>query len=500
MATENLLETFRARLGEVMDLRAAAAVLQWDMEVCMPPKGAPARGRQLATLSALAHRLFTADEMGRLLEDLRDSRESLTLDQAKLVEETAYDYERARQLPETFVERFSEEQSRAYEVWTKARAASDFEQFRPNLETMVDLLRQKAEYHGYADTPYDALLEDYERGALTKEVAAVFAALAPKQRDIVARIAAKAVQTPQWIDQEWDEQAQWDFSLRVLRDMGYDFEAGRQDRSVHPFSTNFDIHDVRITTRVDPRELFSCLTGSMHEGGHALYEQGFDEADRRTTLAAAPSLGMHESQSRMWENTIGRSLPFWRHYAPALRAAHPGKLDRVSPEELHRAINRVAPTFIRVEADECTYNLHIILRFEIEVALIEGTLQVADVPAAWNEKMRDYLGLDVSDDAHGCLQDIHWAHGGMGYFPTYALGNLYAAQIFERIERDMPDLWDQVGQGSFQPLLGWLREHIHRFGRRKSAAQLVADITGEAPGHEAFLRYLERKYGAIYEL
>ncbi len=229
-------------------------------------------------------------------------------------------------------------------------------------------------------------------------------------------------------------------TLEVLKDMGYDFEAGRQDRSVHPFTTNFDMGDVRITTRVNARELFSCLTGSVHEGGHALYEQGFREEDRRTTLAAAPSLGIHESQSRMWENMIGRSLPFWEHYTPALRRFFPGRLDDVSAEQVFRAINQVQPSLIRVEADECTYNLHIILRFELEVALIEGDLRVDEIPGAWNEKVKRYLGLDVPDDAGGCLQDIHWSHGGFGYFPTYALGNLYAAQLFEQIVVDVPDL------------------------------------------------------------
>ena len=500
MSTEQLYETLRARLGEVIDLRMAAAVLQWDQEVFMPPKGAAARGRQLATLSALAHRLFTTEEMGKLLWELRDARDALSQDQAKLITETAYDYERARQLPEAFVERFAEEQSKAYEAWTRAREASDFAAFQPHLETMVELLRQKAEYHGYEGSPYNALLEDYERGMTVEALNDIFSALVPVQRDLVARIAAKEHAPPDWLDQEWNEQAQWDFTLRVLKDMGYDFDAGRQDRSVHPFTTNFDMYDVRVTTRVHPRELFSCLTGSIHEGGHALYEQGFDEADRRGTLAQAPSLGIHESQSRMWENMIGRSLPFWQHYAPALRAAHPGQLGGVEAEDLHRAINHVAPALIRVEADECTYNLHVVLRYEIEVALIEGDLEVADLPGAWNEKIKQYLGLDVPDDKHGCLQDIHWSHGSMGYFPTYALGNLYAAQLFERILEDLPELWTQVGGGNFAPLLGWLRENIHRVGRRKTATEIVRDVTGEAPGHAAFLRYLEAKYGSIYGL
>ena len=242
------------------------------------------------------------------------------------------------------------------------------------------------------------------------------------------------------------------------------------------------------------------LMGSIHECGHALYSQGHDPADRRTPLLDGASLGMHESQSRMWENLIGRSLPFWRHYYPVLQQHFPAQLDRISLETFYHALNRVAPSLIRVEADECTYNLHIIIRFEIEVALLEGDLSVSDVPALWNEKVRDYLGIEVPNDAQGCLQDIHWAHGAMGYFPTYALGNLYAAQLMETIEKDLPDLWQQVETGQFAPLLDWLREHIHRIGRRKRPIELMEDVTGRPPESGPYLRYLERKYNTLYGL
>ena len=495
------MDTFRERLGEVYDLRAATALSHWDMEVNMPPKGGPARGKQLATLSALTHRLFTAEEFGGLLHRLHEMNDKLAADEATLVAETLYDYERARKLPEAFVQRLAEEESKAYQVWVKAREASDFQMFQPNLETLVDLARQRAEYLGYEDTPYDALLEDYERGMTAGRLQETFDALLPRQKRLVARIAAAGPQTGlDWLEGAWEEDAQWRMTLRVLEDMGYDFAAGRQDRSVHPFTTNFDIGDVRITTRVNASELFSCLTGSIHEGGHALYEQGFREEDRRTTLAEAPSLGIHESQSRMWENMAGRSLPFWEHYTPLLRQHFPGRLDTVSPEQVYRAINQVRPSLIRVEADECTYNLHIILRFEIEKALVEGDLAAGEVPGAWNEKMKDYLGLDVPDDARGCLQDIHWSHGSFGYFPTYALGNLYAAQLFEQISEDVPGLWEHVRRGDFAPLLGWLRTQVHRAGRRKTAVELVRDATGREPGPDPFLRYLEGKYEALYEL
>ena len=345
------------------------------------------------------------------------------------------------------------------------------------------------------------MLEPFERGMRVEQIRPLFAKLAEKQSALVKRIVDAPHQPDRgWLDQQWDEQRQWDFSLQVLRDMGFDFEAGRQDRSVHPFTTNFDMQDVRVTTRVSPDQLFSCLLTALHEGGHALYEQGIRESDRRTTLAEAPSLGMHESQSRLWENMVGKSLPFCRHYLPTLREMFPGQLDAVSAEMLYAGINHVGPSLIRVESDECTYNLHIILRFEIEVALIEGAIGVRDVPTLWNEKVRHYLGIDVPDDAQGCLQDVHWSHGLFGYFPTYTLGNLYAAQWFEAAEKAMPELWSQIGAGHFLPLRHWLRENIHQFGRRKLAEDFARDITGGVLNEAPYLSYLERKYGALYNL
>ena len=491
------LSELKQRYAEVHDLHMAAAVLQWDQEVLMPPKGAKGRGEQLSTLASLAHRLFTNADMGALIESEKSSAAPGT-DDALAVEELAYDYERATRLPESFVAEFTEAQSAAYHAWVKAREGSDFALFKPHLERMVDLSRRKADYYGFEDSPYDALLEEYERGVTAAQLTPLFALLAERQKALVAAIAAAPAPDIAWLDQEWPVDAQWDFTMQVLRDLGYDFDAGRQDKSVHPFTTHFDVQDVRITTRVHPRELFSALTGSIHECGHALYEQGLRLEDRRTPLGYAIGLGIHESQSRLWENMIGRSRPFWEHYAPALRAAFPEKLDAIGVDELYRAVNAVQPSLIRVEADECTYNLHVVLRFEIEQALIEGTMRVEDVPEAWNAKMGEYLGLEVPDDAHGCLQDIHWSHGSLGYFPTYALGNLYAAQLMETIERDLPTLWDDIATGKFEPLLTWLREKVHRVGRRKRAPQLIEEITGTPPESAPFLRYLEQKYGELY--
>lgn len=494
------LQTLRQKLGEISDIHNAIALLQWDQETYMPPKGAEARSWQLATLSALKHRLFTAESLGNLLHALHARSDALEPADAKLVEVTRDDYARATKLPEDFVHTFAAEQSHALEVWAEARRKSDFALFRPNLETLLRLARQKAEYFGYDDSPYDALVDEFERGMTTAELKRIFGGLAARQGDLVERIVNAGRPALPWLAGKWEESAQWAFSLRVLEDMGYDFDAGRQDKSLHPFSIYFDTRDVRVTTRLSEEALFSSLMSSIHEGGHALYMQGHADSDRRTPLCDAPSLGMHESQSRMWENIIGRSLPFWRHYLPVMRTYFPGRLDGLTPEDLYAAVNLVEPSLIRVEADECTYNLHIIIRFELEVALIEGSLAVNDIPEAWNAKVKQYLGLEVPDDAQGCLQDIHWAHGAFGYFPTYALGNLYGAQLFEAMLEQIPGLWDAVGEGGFTPILAWLREHVHGHGRRKLAHELIRDVTGREPSPEPYLTYLESRFGALYNL
>jgi len=498
---EQIITTLRERLGQVMDIRSALALLEWDQETYMPPKGGAARGQQIATLSALAHRLFVDPEIGRILGNLRDSIDRLDPDDAALVRETYYDYGRAVRLPESFVREFAEEQSKAFHAWVKAREDADFGVFKPHLDRLIELLRKKADLLGYEGSPYNALLEEFERGATAEGLRELFGELAARQSALVRRIAAcEADQDAKWLDQDWPEPAQQAFTVSILKSMGYDLEAGRQDKSVHPFTTSFDVRDVRITTRFDPRNPLTGLSGSMHEGGHALYDQGFLESDRRTPLASAPSLGMHESQSRMWENMIGRSLPFWKHGVTAMARHFPGQLDGVSSETVYRTINRVRPSLIRVDADECTYNLHVILRFEIEAGLMENRIAVHDIPEIWNAKMKEYLGVDVPDAARGCLQDVHWSHGAVGYFPSYALGNLYAAQLFEKMFEDTPGLWERVGEGDFAPVLGWLRRNVHHAGRRKTASELIRHVTGKEPTTAPYLRYLEMKYTALYGL
>ena len=501
MSTENAFELMQERLVDIHNLGMAAAVLGWDMEVCMPPKGAKARGRQLGTLSALTHKMFTDAATGALIQSAQECMDTLHADEQALLREVVYQYERAVRIPESYTRRFSMARSDAYHAWVEARRQSDFSLFQPHLETLVALAREAAEYLGYEDSPYNALLENYERGMTVAQLRVIFDEVAPFQRALVARIMDAPKQPDlDWLKQKWSADKQWAFTEQVLRDMGYDFEAGRQDKSAHPFTTNFSIGDVRITTRLDESDLFSALFSSIHEGGHALYEQGFPMEYEGTMLAEAPSLGIHESQSRMWENIIGRSLPFWQHYMPLLRKTFPGQLDNVSAEQVYAAANRVSPSLIRVEADECTYNLHVILRFELETALLEGRLEAADVPAAWNEKMTHWLGVQVPDDAQGCLQDIHWSHGSFGYFPTYALGNLYAAQLYDAIRDAIPSIMEQVSRGEFTPLLGWLRQQIHTVGKRKTTLEIVRDATGRDASAKSFMNYLETKYTALYGL
>ena len=492
------MDTLRNRIGEICDVASAISLAHWDQQTYLPPRAGESRGKQIATLSALRHRLFVSEEMKGLLEPLRDSVNDLPPEERPLVEVTLYDFDRESKLPEPFVQELAEVESKAFEAWVQARKESEFSLFRPHLARLVDLQRQKADYLGYEGDPYNALLENFERGMTVEKVADVFQSLARAQSALVEAISQAEQPDFPWLDQVWKKQGQWDFGMKILEDIGYDFESGRQDISVHPFTTSLGGHDVRITTRIHENDLFSALMSTLHEGGHALYEQGFREEDARTFLADAPSLGIHESQSRLWENLVGRSLPFWEHYLPLLKESFPGQLDTVTAQDVHRAINRVQRSLIRVEADECTYNLHVILRFELERAMLSGDLEVQDLPGAWNEKVKEYLNIDVPNDAQGCLQDIHWSSACFGYFPTYALGNLYAAQLFERILEEIPGFWDSIREGHFSPLLGWLREKVHRHGRRLTTPEIIRNAAGADLESGPYIDYLRKKYEPLY--
>ncbi|WP_322510220.1 carboxypeptidase M32, partial [Anaerolinea sp.] len=395
---------------------------------------------------------------------------------------------------------FTEVTTLAQEAWVKARQQADFRPFQPHLERIVEMRREYSEFFKPYTHVYDPQLDDFEPGMKTAEVQAIFDEVRPRQVALLKAIQSRPQVDDSFLQQEFPEKAQWDFGVEVITRFGYDWQKGRQDKSAHPFTTSFGVGDVRITTRVDTRRLGTALFGTMHECGHALYDLGLDPAYHRTPLRHGASMAVHESQSRMWENLVGRSLPFWKFFYKRLQEYFPSQLGNVPLEAFYKAINKVQPSFIRVEADEATYNLHIMLRLELEIALLEGSLEVKDLPAAWNEKFQSYLGLTPPNDALGVLQDIHWSSGYFGYFPTYALGNLVSAQLWEKIHADIPDLEGQIEKGEFGALLSWLRENVHRWGRLYEPQDLVEKITGSRITPQPYLRYLERKYGEIYVL
>jgi len=499
---EQKLAQLKTMLAEISDLTGAAALLGWDQQVNMPPGGAEARGNQLGTLQRLIHERQTSAEMGKLLEILKPYAAALDpdSDDARLVKVVARDYDIATRVPAEWVVEFAQVTTMAQQAWVEARTKSEFSIFRPHLEKVVELGRRYVSFFPPADHPYDTLLDVFEPGMKTADVRAIFDALRPKQVELIKAIAAQPQVDDSFLHQAFDEKKQWDFGVEVITKFGYDWKRGRQDKAPHPFTQSFSVNDVRITTRVDPNFLNSMIFGTMHECGHALYGMGMAPELDRITLATGASYAVHESQSRMWENLVGRSLPFWEHFYPRLQETFPAQLGNVPLDKFYKGINKVQPSLIRVEADEATYNLHIMLRLEIEIALMEGKLAVKDLPEFWNSKMEEYLGVVPPDDAQGVLQDIHWSSGYFGYFSTYALGNLISAQLWEVIGRDNPNLTDQIRAGKFDALLGWLREKVHRHGRKFEPQELVQKVTGSKIDPAPYLRYLKEKFGQIYGL
>jgi carboxypeptidase Taq len=495
-------EQLKARLVEIGHIGKAAAVLGWDQQCYMPPGGARERAEQLAVLGKITHERFVADETRRLLEgaEAEVADRDPESDEAALARVVRRDFDKSVKIPAELVAEMAKTTALAHEVWVKAREDSDYKAFAPSLEKILDLNRQVAEHLGYEDQMYDALLDQYEPGMKTRDVGRVFAELKPGLVRLVRDIAARPPIDDSVLRRPYDEAKQLAFGEYVIRKMGFDFTRGRQDRAVHPFCTAFGKDDVRITTRFDKNWLPSALMGTIHEAGHALYEQGFDPKDDDTPLADAASLGVHESQSRLWENLIGRSRGFWDVFFPDLRRQFPEALADVDVETFYRAINKVEPSLIRVEADEVTYNLHIMLRFEMELALLDGSLPVADAPEAWNAKMREYLGITPPSDAEGVLQDVHWSGGSFGYFPTYSLGTLLSAQLYDKAVADAPSIPDDLARGEFGSLLAWLRAHVHKPGRRHLPAELIERACGEPAQSRSYLNYLNAKFRALYAL
>jgi carboxypeptidase Taq len=499
---EEKLAKLKSLLAEIADLGATSALLNWDQLVNMPAGAAEDRGEQIATIEQILHAKSTSDEIGNLLEDLAQTAKQMDADSddARLIKVAKHNYDKATKVSAEFVSEFARVSTVAQSVWEKSRAESDFGIFQPYLEQLIGLRQQYADFFKPWDHVYDPLLDDYEPGMKTADVQTIFNALRPKQVELIKAIAEKQQVEKSFLFLDYPEKAQLDFGVEVISKFGYDWNHGRQDKSVHPFTTGFGLNDVRITTRFNTKFLPTAMFGTMHECGHALYELGIAKKYNRTPLGAGASMAVHESQSRLWENLVGRSRAFWKHFYPRLQELFPSQLGNVTAEMFYKAVNAVEPSLIRVEADEATYNLHIMLRLEMEIALMEGSLKAKDAPEAWNAKFKDYLGIIPPDNAQGVLQDVHWSFGGFGYFPTYALGNLVSAQLWERMEQDIPDVEDQVENANFAVILNWLRENVHIYGAKFEPQELVQKVTGSKITPEPFMRYLDKKFKDIYSL
>ncbi len=499
------LDALKRRLADIANLEQAASILSWDQETQMPSGAAGARAEQLTTLAKLIHRHITDAGLSELLSASKrqlvtsGSSEHTLSDDEALLDVTDRLISHTQKLPDTFVETWTRAVNVSHHAWIDARKNNDFAAFAPHLETMVDLSRRRADYLGYDDHPYDALHDLYERDSSTAVLKNVFAQLRDDTKVLLGNIVSSATTaSADVLHQPFAEDSQKAFALDMATRFGYDLNRGRLDQAVHPFATSFSSSDVRITTRYDPNFLGSALFGVLHESGHAMYEQGIADSLQRTPLASGASLGIHESQSRLWENLVGRSKAFWEGAYSLLQETFPKQLADVSLEDFYHAINVVSPSLIRVEADEVTYNLHIMVRFELELELIEGTLAAKDLPEAWNAKYQDYLGITPPDDTRGCLQDIHWSAGSFGYFPTYSLGNLMSVQLFEAAKTAHPEIEDDIRHLRFDRLLTWLRDNVHAHGSKYPPQVLLERATGERLDAAPYVRYLNQKYANLY--
>ncbi|WP_457632439.1 carboxypeptidase M32 [Oceanithermus desulfurans] len=502
MKPEQAYEALRAFQIDTAYYQSLGALAGWDQRTYIPRKGHAHRARQFAALARLLHARRTDPRIAEWLDGVEGS--DLVADpespEAANVREWRRDYERAVRVPDDLAVALAQAQSEGESAWESLREADDWAGFRPYLKRVLQLTREYAEAVGYETEPYDALLEDYEPGERAARLQAMFAELGRATRDLLERIRASAVRPPvEVLHRNYPVEVQRAVAYEVTGLLGYDLEGGRIDPTAHPFELSVGPGDVRITTRYYPDYLGAAFFGSVHEAGHAMYEQGLPAEHWGTPMGQAVSMGVHESQSRMWENLVGRSLGFWRFYYPKLQPRFAALAD-VRLEDFHRAVNAVKPSLIRVEADEVTYNLHILIRFELELALFRGELEVDDLPEAWNAKYRDYLGVVPPNFKDGVMQDVHWSGGMFGYFPSYTLGNVYAAQLFEAARRDLGELEEAFARGEFAPLLEWLRDRVHRHGRRFPPRRLVERATGTPPGTDALVRYLNDRFGALYEL
>jgi carboxypeptidase Taq len=498
MATsKELYEEYKLKMRLIADLRNANAVLQWDQETHLPKKGAVIRGQQLSTLSELAHQLFSEEKLGNILNEL-SGRNDLELTQKRNIELTREDYEKNKKYSSEFVRKLSNQVNKTFHAWINARKQNSFSVFETDLTALVELKKQETDILGYKEHPYNALLNEFEKGATVQLLDKTFTLLLPKLKAIISEIADKPQVDDTFLYQHFPKQQQWEWGMYLIKELNFDFEAGRQDISEHPFSTSFNSNDVRITTRIAENDFGNMTWSCIHEVGHALYEQGLPLDQYGLPLGEACSYSIHESQSRLWENNMGRSLNFWVHYLPHLQKFFPEQFKNISPEQFYRGINKVQPSLIRTEADELTYHFHVFIRYELEKHLIDGTLSTKDIPAFWKEQYKKFLELEVPDDKQGSLQDVHWSHGSFGYFSTYSLGSFYAAQFFVTAKKEIPTLEEEISKSELLALLAWLRNHIHNKGRMYTSEELCKKATGEPLQIQYFLNYILQKYKLIY--
>ncbi|MBC7588911.1 MAG: carboxypeptidase M32 [Chitinophagaceae bacterium] len=495
--TAILYNQYKAASQKIADVKYANAVLQWDQETYLPSKGAAARATQMATLSELAHGLSTDKKLGELLLQL-NTAEGLNETEKKNVQLSLEDYQKQEKFSGAFVRQMSEAVSASFHAWIEARKQNDFKVFQPALETLVKLKKEEAEILGYQNHPYNALLNEYEKGATVQLLDHVFASITKPLGKLLLKAKQLPVVDDSFLHQHFPKQQQWEWGMNLIKQLGFDFEAGRQDISEHPFTTNFSSKDVRLTTRIDENDFANMTWSCIHEAGHGLYEQGLPDDQYGLPCGEYASLSIHESQSRLWENCVGRSKAFWQHFYPVLQQNFPNQLKGIDGQRFYQAINKIQPTLIRTEADELTYHFHVQIRYNIEKEIIGGNCSVADIPSIWKEQYSKYLGVIVPNDKQGCLQDVHWSHGSFGYFPTYSLGSFYAAQFFGQAKKDIPNLEHQINVGSTEQLLLWLRNAVHKHGRMFTSEELCKKITGEGLNTQYFMDYISNKIETLY--
>jgi carboxypeptidase Taq len=493
---QNKLTPFYQKLHRLYTLGSISSLLGWDQQVNLPKLAGDGRSEQLELMSALSHAEFTHPEFAALVDDLAQIQETLSANDRINVRETKRQLDRARKLPTEFVAEQAKASTIGYQVWSEARGKNDWQAVLPKLQHLVDLARREADLLGYEDHPYDALFDGYEPGGRIKEIQPLLLRLGEALSKMLPTLTARFADTPS-PSGDYPEEVQQRFNSFLASKIGYDFERGRLDSTHHPFMTNLGVSDIRITTHYYRNDYLSSVYSTLHETGHALYELGFLPQHKGTPMGSAVSLGIHESQSRFWENLIGRSHAYCEFLHRALTEYFPAEARSLSPSVLWKMVNKVQPSLIRIEADEVSYSLHIIIRMLLEAQLVAGSLAVKDLPEAWNALYEKYLGIRPPDNRDGVMQDVHWYSGSIGYFPTYALGNLYGAMMLEALEQAQPDLWDRVRQGDCSNILRWLRTNVHELGMTFSGPQLIQRISGRSLSEEAFVRYLDKKFFAV---